>query len=160
MVFDLSITEYNGSGPPTNFLIENNVFAPAVDGGFYSLHFNSNASEFKNFVIRNNSSAQSFALTDVQRLTNIVVTGNVAPLASWSCGSGITYRRNVWNGAKCGTTDVNAPLGFRNAAALDYHLVPGAAAIDRSRGRCARDRPRRHGRPRGGAPDAGAYEDA
>ena len=43
MVFDLSITEYNGSGPPTNFLIENNVFAPSVDGGFYSLHFNTNA---------------------------------------------------------------------------------------------------------------------
>jgi hypothetical protein len=161
MVFDLSITEYNGSGPPTDFLIENNVFAPAVDGGYYSLQFNGNATDFRNFVIRNNSSAQSFSLSGVPKLTNVVVTGNVAPLASYACGSGITYRRNVWSGAKCGTTDVNGALGFRNAAALDYHLVPGAAAIDRAD---AADAPitDRDGtaRPRGAAPDAGAYEDA
>ena len=52
-------------------------------------------------------------------------------------------------------------LGFRNAAALDYHLVPGAAGIDRAD---VVDAPAtdRDGtaRPRGAAPDAGAYEDA
>ena len=159
MVFDLSITEYNGSGPPTDYLIENNVFAPAVDGGFYSLHFNVNASDFRNFVIRNNSSAQSFSFTGV-RVTNVVVTGNVAPNSAAGCVSGITYRKNVWSGAKCGATDVNAALGFVDARALNYHLVPGAPALNFATGA---DAPATDhdgvGRPKGAAPDAGAFED-
>jgi hypothetical protein len=159
MVFDLSITEYNGSGPPTNYLIENNVFAPAADGGFYSLHFNVNATDFRNFVVRNNSSAQAFSFTGV-KVTNVVVTGNVAPNSAGGCVSGITYRKNVWNGAKCGATDVNAPLGFVNAGAVNYHLAPGAAALNFA---TAADAPSTDhdgvGRPMGAAPDAGADED-
>ena len=71
MVFDLSITEYNGSGPPTDYLIENNVFGPSVDGGYYGLHFNTNTTDFRNFVVRNNSSTQPFSFTGLRKLTNV-----------------------------------------------------------------------------------------
>ena len=160
MVFDLSITEYNGSGPPTDYLIENNVFGPAVDGGTYGLHFNTNATDFRNFVVRNNSSTQPFSFYGLQRLTNVRVVGNVAGGTQLGGISSITYRRNVWNGAKCGTTDVNAALGFVNAGAMNYHLVAGAAGVDRGD---PADAPATDhdgvARPKGGAPDAGAFED-
>jgi chitodextrinase len=160
MVFDLSITEYNGSGPPTDYLIENNVFGPSVDGGYYGLHFNTNTTDFRNFVVRNNSSTQPFSFAGLRKLTNVVVTGNVAPNSSNACIGAITYRRNVWNGAKCGATDINAPLGFVNPGALNYHLAPGAAALNAS---VAADAPSTDhdgvARPKGGAPDAGAFED-
>ena len=56
---------------------------------------------------------------------------------------------------------MNAPLGFRNAAALDFHLVPGAAGIDRADAvdAPAMDRTAPHARA---VPcwTLGAYEDA
>ena len=55
---------------------------------------------------------------------------------------------------------MNAPLGFRNAARSNYHLVPGAAGIELRR---PVDAPATDhdgvGRPKGSAPDAGAFED-
>jgi hypothetical protein len=160
MVFDLSITEYNGSGPPTDYLIENNVFGPSVDGGYYSLHFNTNASDFRNMVVRYNSSPQAFSFTGLQRLTNVRVVGNVAPMSPGGCASGISFRYNVWAGAKCGATDLNAAAGFVNSGALNLHLLPGSAAIDRGDpgDAPATDHDGR-ARPRGAAPDAGAFED-
>ena len=88
MVFDLSITEYNGSGPPTDYLIENNVFAPAADGGYYSLHFNTNATDFVNFVVRNNSSTQAFSFDGLQQASRTCRrAGNVAATDASSAAS-------------------------------------------------------------------------
>jgi hypothetical protein len=159
-VFALSITEYNGSGPPRNYLIENNVFGTSI-GGYYSLQFNSNASALRDILIRNNSSTQEFLIDNQQpTISNVRAVANVAPIAPWNCSSRVTYAYNVWQGAACSPTDRNvSSLGFRNPGALDLHLVAGAAAIGRGD-------PANHpatdidgdARPSGGAPDAGADE--
>jgi hypothetical protein len=93
------------------------------------------------------------------QLTNVRVTGNIAPLAPWSCESRVTYSYNVFQGVACGASDLNAPAGFRNPGALDLHLLAGAAAIDHGN-------PASYSsldidgqaRPMGVAPDAGADE--
>ena len=91
--------------------------------------------------------------------SGVQLVGNVSPLSAGQCDSRYTWSHNVWDGAKCGTTDKNAPDGFVNAATGDLHLTAGSAAIDAgdpasypavdAEGRA---------RPRGAAPDAGAYE--
>jgi hypothetical protein len=127
-VFDLSIGEMNGSGPPRNILIENNFFGGS--DGFFSLQFNTNTASLTNVLIRNNSSSQEMYLgNDIPELTNVRVVANVAPYHSYSCDKRIAYAHNVWEGARCNTTDVNAPSKFRDPASVDFHLLPGARAI-------------------------------
>ena len=158
-IFDLSLTEYNGSGPPTDVVIENNVFESATQGGFYSLHLNSNATAMRNLLIRNNSSTQTFGLSEEPELDRVRVVANVAPLAQFACDERIEYDRNVWDGAACSDSDLNAPSGFVDAAGADMRLAPGSAAIDAGDPESypARDRAG-DPRPAGAAPDAGAYE--
>src|SRR5262249_27993106 len=130
-VFDLSITEYNGSGPPTNYTIENNFFGSATSGGYYSLEFNSNASALNNILIRNNSSTQEFLIDNGQpTISNVRAVANIAPLDPWACSSRISYDRNVWQGATCGSSDKNAAAGFRDPNNLDLHLLAGAAGVN------------------------------
>jgi hypothetical protein len=155
-VFDVSIGQMNDSGPPQNILVENNFFGPS--GGYFSFDINTTTASLTNVTILNNSSTQAMYLGDaLPVLSNVRVSGNIAPRPS--CDSRITFSYNVWQGGTCGATDMNAPSGFRNPAALDFHLVAGAAAID-------------HGnpasypfadidgqrRPLGAGPDAGADE--
>jgi hypothetical protein len=158
-VFDLSLGEMNGSGPPTNVTIENNFFGTA--NGYLALDFNSNTSSLTNVLIRNNSATQQLYLGPVPTLENVRVVGNVAPLAPWTCDTRITYAFNVWNGGTCGPTDIDAPPGFVDAATGDLRLAPGAAAIDRGD---PADYPAAdidgNPRPRGAGPDAGAAESA
>jgi chitodextrinase len=158
-VFAVSITEYNGSGPPTDYLIENNVFGSSI-GGYYSLQFNSNASALRNILIRNNSSTQAFLIDNGQgTLQNVRVVGNVAPLVAWGCSSRITYSHNVWQGVACAASDRNAAAGFVDAGALDLHLLAGAAAIDAGDpGNSPATDIDGQPRPGGAAPDAGAHE--
>jgi hypothetical protein len=158
-VFAVSITEYNGSGPPTDYLIENNVFGSSI-GGYYSLQFNSNASALRNILIRNNSSTQAFLIDNGQgTLQNVRVVGNVAPLVAWGCSSRITYSHNVWQGVACAASDRNAAAGFVDAGALDLHLLAGAAAIDAGDpGNYPATDIDGQPRPGGAAPDAGAHE--
>jgi hypothetical protein len=130
-VFDLEVGEFNGSGPPQSFLIENNFFAGTTDGGFYSLEFNTNTTALTDVVVRNNSATQGFYHANaIPLLTRVRFDANVAPLNSWDCNQAIAYSHNVWQGATCGATDVNAPAGFVDASANDLHLLPGAAAVD------------------------------
>jgi hypothetical protein len=158
-VMDLSITEYNGSGAPRNYLIENNVFGSSI-GGYYSLQFNSNASALRDILIRNNSGTQEFLIDNGQpTISNVRVVANVAPLSPWGCSSRVTYGYNVWQGGACAGTDRNAPSGFRNPGALDLHLVSGAAAIGRGDpGSYPATDMDGESRPAGGTPDAGADE--
>ena len=158
-VFALSITEYNGSGPPTGFVIENNVFGSSTSGGFNTLHLNSNASAVRDMLIRNNSSTQAFSLAGLPELEDVRVIGNVAPLEQFACDERIEYAHNVWDGAACSDTDVNAPAGFVDPDAGDLRVAPGSAAVDAGDPESypARDRAG-DPRPAGGAPDAGAFE--
>jgi hypothetical protein len=150
----------NGSEPPQNVVIENNFFGTAGSGGYYSLDFNDNTTSLTNVTVRNNSATQEMSLANgIATVTNFVVTGNVAPLSPWACDGRVQYSWNVFQGGTCGSTDINAPAGFKNAATLDLHLVPGAVAINRGN-------PSNYpstdidgqARPLGGAPDAGADE--
>jgi hypothetical protein len=127
-VFDVSIGEMNGSGPPRNIMIENNFFGGAE--GYFSLDFNSNTTSFTNVLIRNNSSTQAMYFgNDIRKLKNVRVIANVAPNKPGACDDRIFYSHNVWAGTRCSATDRNAPSGFRNPAAVDLHLRKGAAAI-------------------------------
>ena len=140
-------------------MIENNVFDSATEGGFYSLHLNSNATAMRNLLIRHNSSTQTFGLSEEPELDRVRVVANVAPLAQFACDERIDYDRNVWDGAACSGSDVNAPSGFVDAAGADMRLAPGSPAIDAGDPESypAQDRAG-DPRPVGGAPDAGAYE--
>ena len=157
-VFDLSIGEMNDSGPPRDILIENNFFGSS--DGYYSLQFNSKSTSLTNVLIRNNSSTQEMSLgNDIAQLSDVRVVANVAPYRSRSCDRRITYAFNVWQGARCGSSDANAPSGFRNPAALDLHLMKGSRAIGHGDPRSApgRDIDGQH-RPQGRRVDAGADE--
>jgi hypothetical protein len=159
-VFDVSIGSMNGSPPPQNITIENNVFGGA--NGYYSLDFNDNATSLTNVMIRNNSATQSMYLGNaIPELTNVSVIANVAPYKPWACDARITYAYNVWDGARCARTDLNARSGFRNPSALDLHLVNGAKAINHGDPKSYpnRDIDGRK-RPQGKRVDAGAYERA
>jgi hypothetical protein len=131
-----------------------------VSGGYYTI----GAYGYENLLIRNNSFAQEFAIFQDSAgaqgpFINVRVVGNVGPRTAWACESRVTFRYNVWDGVTCGSTDLNAPMSFVNAAAGDFHLRAGAAAIDRgdptsypltdSEGQA---------RPQGAGPDAGADE--
>ena len=111
MVFDLSITEYNGSGPPTDYLIENNVFGPRVGRRLLQPALQRQRDRLRNFVVRNNSSTQAFSFSGLPRFTNVRVVGNVARRTPPGLHQRHHVPRNVWNGAKCGATDINAASG-------------------------------------------------
>jgi hypothetical protein len=159
-VMDLHVTWYGDAPMTKNVTVENNTFEGSTDGGFYAI----GANAFANLLLRNNSLAQGFVIFNGGGQqgpnTNVRVIGNVGPRdGSWACEAGVTFLHNVWNGATCGPTDVNAASGFVNAGGGDFHLIAGATAINRGDPASypATDIDGRS-RPMGGAPDAGAYE--
>jgi hypothetical protein len=157
-VFDLSIGEMNDSGPPRNILIENNFFGGS--DGYFSLQFNTNSTSLANVLVRNNSSTQEMSLgNEIPTLTNVRAVANVAPYGRRSCDDRIVYAYNVWDGARCGRTDLNAPSAFRNPASLDFHLTARSRAIGHGD---PHSWPRRdidgQRRPQGRKVDAGADE--
>jgi hypothetical protein len=165
-IMDLLISGYAGI-QPRDILIENNYFdrpgaqASALSSGFYSVYIDSRAgSSLQNILIRNNSAlATMYVATAGVSVNNVSFIANIGPRSPRHCYEGVTFAYNVWDGARCGTTDRLAPPGFVNPATLDLRLLPHAAAIN-------------HGdptsyprvdifgtrRPQGGLPDAGAYE--
>ena len=160
-IFGLSITEYNNSGPPTDFLVENNFFGPSINGGYYSFHVNSNASAIVRLVLQYNSSPQPFLVKNVVQHQNSIVRGNLAPRPACDAPGTITYDNNVWTGGTCAGSDLSiGSLGFVNQGAWDYHIPDGHPAEGNGSATCpARDydgeaRPV----PSGATCDAGADE--
>jgi hypothetical protein len=155
-IFDLHIAG-TVDPPVRNVLVENNFFEPAVDGGFYSLSITDGI----NVTVRNNSSSQEFRFgASTTIFSNWLVVGNVAPYSGAACQSVFTYSRNVWEGGRCGSTDLNVDdLGFVNPGAGDYHLKSTSPAIDAGDPSSypATDIDGQ-ARPLGAAPDAGADE--
>jgi hypothetical protein len=159
-VMDLHVTHYGDAPMTRNVTIENNFFSVAGDGGFYTVQANA----YANLLFRNNSFAQPLKIFTGEGHgpnVNVRVVANVGPYEAWACEPKVIYRHNVWNGATCDATDLNAPSGFVDPAAGNFHLKPGAAAIDRgdprSRPTADIDGDRR---PLGKAGDAGADERA
>ena len=152
---DIHVSHWGSSPPTRNILIENNFFDEPSDGGSYAIQ----ANDFQNVVIRNNSALAGFVIFDRGGPGPVNLSANVAPAHPWDCNDSVIYRHNVWTNAKCGATDRRGASAFRNPSGLDLRLKPGAAAIDsgdpKSYPTTDIDRGRR---PRGRAPDAGAFE--
>ena len=160
----------DGLPPMRNVTIENNVFDASTWGGSYdccsyAIRFAGDWPILQNFRFAYNSAKMpmSFGDKDTPR-SNFQIVGNVMP--NDGCGAGETYRFNVIiGGPKCSATDRTVPTlaaaGFVAPGAREpnLHLTAGSPAID------AGD-PKSHPlrdisgtkRPRGRAPDAGAYE--
>jgi hypothetical protein len=170
-VFDVFLQKLPGGAAPTpsNIVIENNFF-DCCRSGFFSIRLADHAgTSWRNVTIRNNSSDKAINLDGGVPYSNVKVVGNIAPKLSMYTGTtgresavpaGVTVDYNVWYaGAKRGSHDRAAPAGWVNAAALDFHLAAGAAAIDGGdpAGSPARDIDG-DARPVGAAPDAGADE--
>ena len=171
-VFDIFLQKLpeGAAATPSNILIENNFFDCCGDG-YYSIRMADHpGTSWKNVTIRNNSLNKAINPDPAVPYSNVKIVGNVGPsLALWAGSTGATQSKppagltidyNVWYaGSKIGSNDKVAPSGFRNAAALDFHLNAGAAAIDAGD---PADAPRTDidgdARPAGKAPDAGADE--
>jgi hypothetical protein len=170
-VFDIFLQKLPGgaAATPSNILIENNFF-DCCRSGYYSIRFGDHAgTSWKNVTIRNNSLNKEINPDPSVPYSNVKILNNVGPAVKFWSGStgnlqakpaGIEVDHNVWYaGSKVGPSDKVAPSGFRNAAAFDFHLTAGAAAIDASD---PANSPTRDidgdARPAGAAPDAGADE--
>jgi hypothetical protein len=170
-VFDIFLQKLPGgaAATPSNILIENNFF-DCCGTGFYSIRMADHAgTSWKNVTIRNNSLNKELNPDPGVPYSNVKIVGNVGPAVKFWRGSngaiepkpaGIEVDYNVWYaGSKVGSHDKVAASGFRNAAAVDFHLNAGAAAIDAGDPANA---PATDidgdARPAGSAPDAGADE--
>ena len=142
-------------GMVRNVTLENN-WGGSVPNGYYGFRVAPYDGHCENVVLRNNSSVMPILIDDCRSVRMIA---NVAPQEQRLCRSGVIYEHNVWQGAKCSPTDVNAPSGFRDPAKFDLHLRLGSRAIGRGSPKefPARDIDGQR-RPRGGRPDAGADE--
>ncbi len=172
-VFDIFLQKLPGgtAATPSNILIENNFF-DCCRSGYYSIRLGDHAgTSWKNVTIRNNSLNKEINPDPSVPYSNVKIVGNVGPAVKfWSGGTGAVQAKpagvevdyNVWYaGSKVGSHDKVAASGFRNAAAFDFHLAAGAAAIDAGSptGSPAKDIDG-DARPAGKAPDAGADEAA
>jgi hypothetical protein len=168
-VFDISLGRGDWWGQPEygNVTIENNLFGHSVDGGaggdwhYYGLAWwltTLNGARVVNNTFENAVSMDRAASGDGVWANNIG--------GGWDCVSGVTYAGNV--GQACGAQDKavspsssaynrTAPMGWVDAAAFDFHLTANSRAIDAGHAQYA-PATDRDGRPRSGAPDAGAYE--
>jgi hypothetical protein len=158
--FDIFFTRNNGDDV-TNVLLENNVFeAPKQPDGSdapYSLNVSNWLTKMENYVIRNNVIDSDITIQPT-RIVNSRIVNNIGALAS--CQQGVTYSHNLWTLVKCGASDRKLPSAlsqFANPKGHDWHLIPGAAAVNAAD---PADVPAtdRDGLLRNGAPDIGPYE--
>ena len=150
----------------SNIVIENNWFAPPLQGDGVSPRFD--AIDLDNnvdgLVIRNNSFSDG-GLQMLGTYTRARIVGNL--MKSTGCAPGVSYSHNVFvpfspqSGQRgCGPTDRRvAGLGYQNAASFDLRLRPDSPAFGAGD---PQDCPTRdiRGKPRlrGLKCDAGAYE--
>jgi hypothetical protein len=151
----------NGTPSPiAGVLIENNWLA-ATTNGYYTLQVLddlASASAPTSAIVRYNTALQGFNVR--LRFGSQQVVGNILPsMTAYACSvAGRGYDFNVYqSGVRCGSHDRVGSARLVDPAAFDLRLLPGSAAID------AGD-PANHpaadivGNPRGGLPDAGAWE--
>ena len=138
-VFDLSFTTYNNAGQIINPTLENNWFDTATNGGYFAINFQA----MQGGLVRFNSSSQAWVMqssasggvgniTGPITFTANIVDGGMLDGDVYGCNPSnfASYSYNVTNGWKCSSTDANAATGFVNESGFDFHLAPGAKAID------------------------------
>lgn len=158
-IIDLEFNQYNGV-PVENIVVENNFFGDPTQGGHYALEIGSNDRlPIVNALVRNNSADATMWIDNCCGLKNVSMIGNYGHRPQYHCYDGVVFAYNVWDAARCSSTDRRAPLKWRNAAAGDLHLAPDSAAINHgnpsSYPRIDIDGQRR---PKGKRADAGADE--
>jgi hypothetical protein len=157
--FDIFFTQWSGPDPPAGILLENNVFASATNGGFYSVYFSDHMREVRDATLRYNSALQSFGFAPGMPLTNVSLLANVAPMSGGGCNRAVTYAFNVWDGARCGPSDRNAPARYLDGSTLNLRVGTSSAAINTGDPTVfPRTEFTGRKRPVGGRPDAGAFE--
>ncbi len=163
---NMHITHYGDAPRTRDVTIENNFFSSTVNG-FYAVQ----AYAVANLLIRNNSATQGILVMpfpgDSVGANNVRLVANLAPMASYECIAGVTYRSNVWYrsgagaAAKCHSSDTalsgTANPGFVNPGALDLHLTASSPALGRGAATEAAVTDI-DGEPRSTASDAGADE--
>jgi hypothetical protein len=169
-VFDISLGRGDWWGQPEygNVTIENNLFGHTVDGGaagdwhYYGLAWWLTTLDGARVV--NNTFENAVSMDRATRGVGGVWANNIG--GGWTCVSGVTYAGNV--GKACSAQDKavspssstynqTAPMGWVNPGAFDFHLTSGSPARDAGSALYA-PAADREGKPRSGAPDAGAYE--
>jgi hypothetical protein len=161
-IFDIFVTWWSfvepNYPPPKNIVLENNWFGEPLEGN-YAVRFSDSLPRLSTALIRYNSWTGNLNIDESIDVANVRVIGNVGSLARHLCEAGVVYSHNVWQGAKCGATDRNAPSGFVNADAFDLRLKRTSAALGRGD---PKNFPARDifglRRPQGLRPDAGAVE--
>ena len=143
-----------GGGVIRDVLIENNWFG-SVPEGFSGLIVDEDVGPGAGVVVRYNSSLTGMRIEP----EGAQVVANIAPLEQASCRDGVVYRTNLWSQARCDGSDHAGDPAFVDAAALDLRLGPSSPAIDRADPADATARDiEGTTRPRGDAPDIGAWE--
>jgi hypothetical protein len=177
-VFDVFFTLNKNGVYPQDITVENNWFAPSIDGGVQSVTFDGDCiptstdtacgvfpgptlyANYSNVIVRNNSFGQEMSVdNEGNTLTNFLVQGNLGDTAG--CNSQANYQQNLWIGTTCGASDVNITAeGFVDKAGFDYHLAATSSAVDRMTSGCPPPSVDIDGetRPQNGECDAGADE--
>ena len=157
-VFDVYVNNITRGPVPRNMLFENNLFDRANDG-FYSLYVRNDPGDvIDGLVVRYNSFVQG-AHFDEGSYAHSRIVANVSPFQQWQCTKGIAFAHNVFDHARCGSTDRRGNLDYVDPSPFRLGLRRGAPGIDAGD---PRDSPRRdirgRKRPLGKRSDAGAYE--
>jgi parallel beta helix pectate lyase-like protein len=146
---------------PTDVTIEDN-FIDCCGQGYFSIYLGDQHGEhWSNFLVRNNSTNKPIGIgLDNSTGPSLRFLANIAP-SFQGCGrAGVSAHYNIWyRGSRCGRHDRVASSGFRASGKHDFHLRPGAPAVDRGDpgSFSNRDYDGQH-RPKGRLPDAGADE--
>lgn len=146
----------NGPGRRDGHLVENNFFGEA---GIIGFALRGGTDEyFDGVTVRYNSGGSITPQTVQAELKDVRWYANAAQDIG-ACRPGVAYAYNVvGDRGTCGSTDVAADPGFRDARNNDFRLVPGAAAIDRGGPEYPATDLEGTRRPTGARADAGADE--
>jgi chitodextrinase len=163
-VFDIFAKLCCGSTVLRNITLVNNWFGATQNGGYFSFDIDgSNQPSLSGIHVRFNSFAQAFNFENFGSIVNSDSVGNVGPRPA--CVNGLSFAYDIWLSGTCTSTDKAAASGYVNGAsnaAQDYHLTPGAAAINAVplsvSGGCPATDIDGQARPMGSACDAGADE--
>jgi hypothetical protein len=111
-------------------LVENNWFDDRGDA-FYSVQADQSV---ENLVFRYNSSLKAMTFTECTRdaCGTAQVVANLMPFNGGACVDSATYERNVFQGGRCGSSDMRVSrLGFVDPSGFDLHISRGSPALCR-----------------------------
>jgi len=115
-------------GAERNVLLQNNVGGKVV-AGYYGFRVAAGNETCGNIVFRYNSATSPYSIECGRIRGKVQLTANVGPYTSFACDSRFVYAYNVFDGARCGATDRNAPSGFVDPHTSNLHLTDRSAAI-------------------------------